>query len=69
MAVRSAWRRSNTSPKSGLGSEYDGPAAKQKFKAEWRRWRAAALLPDFFGIEQEVLYIKGSRWATDDDQA
>ena len=28
---------------SGLGSEYDGPAAKQKFKAEWRRWRAAAL--------------------------
>src|SRR5277367_5316538 len=30
---------------SGLGSEYDSPAAKRKFKAEWRRWRAAAVAP------------------------
>ena len=30
---------------SGLGGEYDGPAAKLKFKAEWRRWRAAAVAP------------------------
>jgi len=28
---------------SGDGTEYDGVAAKQKFKAEWRRWRAAAI--------------------------
>ena len=28
---------------SGLGGEYDSPVAKLKFKAEWRRWRAAAV--------------------------
>ena len=28
---------------SGLGSEYDSPAAKLKFKAEWKRWRTATL--------------------------
>ena len=28
---------------SGRGGDYDGPAAKLKLKAEWRRWRAAAV--------------------------
>jgi len=28
---------------SGMGAQYDAPAAKLQFKAEWRRWRAAAL--------------------------
>ena len=28
---------------SGLGSEYDSPAGKLKFKAEWKRWRTATL--------------------------
>ena len=28
---------------SGRGDDHDGPAAKLKLKAEWRRWRAAAV--------------------------
>jgi hypothetical protein len=28
---------------SGLGSEYDSPAGKLKFQAEWKRWRTATL--------------------------
>ena len=34
--------RSRT-PGRGLGSKYDGPAAKVQLKAEWKRWRTAAI--------------------------